>query len=285
MDELNLILDLDSFISLPIVELNIPHYYNEGIQSENTSNRIEQFYDQSQEIVNEIQQAYSTGLDHPFFSSDLRWEKIIAHYKPFRGINNKELKSNRNLQAEIVQAINEYNEGIHRILNITRNSFELDVVNESQQLILKRKVLLALSLRDISNKYTSKILYFNHSMNRAQRGCVFFLTIKNFQLFCFKTFIAAEMAKSKNHSTHHQERKNHRNGIKKPVVHRVTSKKGMELTFARNQRYARIGTEVPRYVRGDLQEVKPHAAPRQPLKVIVEAAKAKMVAKKAAAKK
>ncbi|KAK5584353.1 hypothetical protein RB653_005962 [Dictyostelium firmibasis] len=93
------------------------------------------------------------------------------------------------------------------------------------------------------------------------------------------------MAKSKNHSTHHKNRKDHRNGIKKAVVHKKTSSKGVELGFARNQRYARIGTEVQRYVRGDMQEVKAHKNPRQPLKTIVAAAKAKLAAKKAASKK
>ncbi|EGC33060.1 hypothetical protein DICPUDRAFT_56684 [Dictyostelium purpureum] len=93
------------------------------------------------------------------------------------------------------------------------------------------------------------------------------------------------MAKSKNHSTHHKNRKDHRNGIKKPVVHKKTGFKGVELSFARNQRYARIGTEVKRYVRGDLQEQKPHRNPRQPLKAIVAAAKSKLAAKKATAKK
>jgi hypothetical protein len=35
------------------------------------------------------------------------------------------------------------------------------------------------------------------------------------------------MAKSKNHTAHNQSRKNHRNGIKKPVQHKYTSTKGV----------------------------------------------------------
>lgn len=35
------------------------------------------------------------------------------------------------------------------------------------------------------------------------------------------------MAKSKNHTAHNQSRKNHRNGIKKPVKHKYTSTKGV----------------------------------------------------------
>ncbi|KYQ90284.1 hypothetical protein DLAC_08887, partial [Tieghemostelium lacteum] len=85
-------------------------------------------------------------------------------------------------------------------------------------------------------------------------------------------------AKSKNHSTHHKNRKDHRNGIKKPVVHKKTSSKGMEPGFVLNARYARIGQEPKRYVRGDLQEVKPHRNPRPSHKAMAEARKAKKVA-------
>eukprot|EP01132_Coremiostelium_polycephalum_P004197 gene4197-5252_t len=82
------------------------------------------------------------------------------------------------------------------------------------------------------------------------------------------------MAKSKNHSTHHKNRKDHRNGIKKPVVHRKTSQKGMDTVFVRNQRYARVNTPVKRYIRGDLQEVKPHRNPRKSFKTICAEQKA-----------
>ncbi|RAL47417.1 hypothetical protein DM860_013382 [Cuscuta australis] len=47
------------------------------------------------------------------------------------------------------------------------------------------------------------------------------------------------MAKSKNHTAHNQSYKAHRNGIKKPKVHRNSSTKGMDPKFLRNQRYAR----------------------------------------------
>jgi large subunit ribosomal protein L29e len=39
------------------------------------------------------------------------------------------------------------------------------------------------------------------------------------------------MAKSKNHSTHNQGRKNHRNGIKKPPRHKYHSLKGVLFFF------------------------------------------------------
>ena len=38
---------------------------------------------------------------------------------------------------------------------------------------------------------------------------------------------AAAMAKSKNHTAHNQSKKNHRNGIKKPMKHKYTSTKGV----------------------------------------------------------
>jgi len=47
------------------------------------------------------------------------------------------------------------------------------------------------------------------------------------------------MAKSKNHTNHNQNRKAHRNGIKKPANHRFTSNRGMSHAFLRNQRWAK----------------------------------------------
>ncbi|EFJ48674.1 component of cytosolic 80S ribosome and 60S large subunit [Volvox carteri f. nagariensis] len=47
------------------------------------------------------------------------------------------------------------------------------------------------------------------------------------------------MAKSKNHTAHNQNRKAHRNGIKKPQKHKYASRKGMDPKFLRNQRYAK----------------------------------------------
>ncbi|ELU45359.1 ribosomal l29e domain-containing protein [Rhizoctonia solani AG-1 IA] len=53
-----------------------------------------------------------------------------------------------------------------------------------------------------------------------------------------------EMAKSKkcefhSHTNHNQNKKAHRNGIKKPKTHYAGSMKG----FRRNQKYARLGTQ------------------------------------------
>ncbi|GJJ07426.1 60S ribosomal protein L29 [Clathrus columnatus] len=50
------------------------------------------------------------------------------------------------------------------------------------------------------------------------------------------------MAKSKNHTNHNQNKKAHRNGIKKPKVQRTRSMKGMDAKFRRNARYALLGT-------------------------------------------
>ncbi|KAI9583544.1 60S ribosomal protein L29 [Glossina fuscipes] len=47
------------------------------------------------------------------------------------------------------------------------------------------------------------------------------------------------MAKSKNHTNHNQNRKAHRNGIKRPMRKRHESTLGMDVKFLTNQRYAR----------------------------------------------
>ncbi|KAM7316211.1 hypothetical protein ACRRTK_024891 [Alexandromys fortis] len=47
------------------------------------------------------------------------------------------------------------------------------------------------------------------------------------------------MAKSKNHTTHNQSRKWHRNGIKKPRSQRYESLKGVDPKFLRIMRFAR----------------------------------------------
>ena len=47
------------------------------------------------------------------------------------------------------------------------------------------------------------------------------------------------MAKSKNHTTHNQSRKWHRNGIKKPWSQRYESLKGVDPKFLRNMRFAK----------------------------------------------
>ncbi|XP_060925589.1 60S ribosomal protein L29 [Limanda limanda] len=47
------------------------------------------------------------------------------------------------------------------------------------------------------------------------------------------------MAKSKNHTTHNQSRKAHRNGIKKPTSQRYESLKGVDPKFLKNMRFAK----------------------------------------------
>ncbi|KAM9860197.1 large ribosomal subunit protein eL29 [Aulostomus maculatus] len=47
------------------------------------------------------------------------------------------------------------------------------------------------------------------------------------------------MAKSKNHTTHNQSRKAHRNGIRKPRSQRYESLKGVDPKFLRNMRFAK----------------------------------------------
>ncbi|CAD7681762.1 unnamed protein product [Nyctereutes procyonoides] len=47
------------------------------------------------------------------------------------------------------------------------------------------------------------------------------------------------MAKPKNHTTHNQSRKWHRNGIKKPQSQRYEYLKGVDPKFLRNMRFAR----------------------------------------------
>uniref|UniRef100_A0A1L8DSJ8 60S ribosomal protein L29 n=1 Tax=Nyssomyia neivai TaxID=330878 RepID=A0A1L8DSJ8_9DIPT len=53
------------------------------------------------------------------------------------------------------------------------------------------------------------------------------------------------MAKSKNHTNHNQNRKAHRNGIKRPKRKLHESTLGMCAKFLRNQRFAKKGN-VPR---------------------------------------
>ena len=49
------------------------------------------------------------------------------------------------------------------------------------------------------------------------------------------------MAKSKNHTNHNQNKKAHRNGIKRVKSQRYPSTKGVCPKFLRNQRFARKG--------------------------------------------
>ncbi|KAI0637732.1 ribosomal L29e protein family-domain-containing protein [Trametes polyzona] len=56
------------------------------------------------------------------------------------------------------------------------------------------------------------------------------------------------MAKSKNHTNHNQNKKAHRNGIKKPKSHRTRSMKGVRIgcMFRRNSRFALVGSRKAR---------------------------------------
>jgi len=47
------------------------------------------------------------------------------------------------------------------------------------------------------------------------------------------------MAKSKNHTAHNQNRKDHRNGITKPKRSRHESTLGMDAKFLKNQRFSK----------------------------------------------
>jgi len=51
------------------------------------------------------------------------------------------------------------------------------------------------------------------------------------------------MAKSKNHSTHHQSRKDHRNGIIRPKVFPERNTTGMNQKYRRNLRHVRAGNQ------------------------------------------
>merc|ERR1712085_210691 len=52
---------------------------------------------------------------------------------------------------------------------------------------------------------------------------------------------SATMAKSKNHTGHNQNYKNHRNGIKKTRPSKTMSMRGMNCKFVRNQAFAKRG--------------------------------------------
>ncbi|GBL49099.1 60S ribosomal protein L29 [Candidozyma auris] len=58
----------------------------------------------------------------------------------------------------------------------------------------------------------------------------------------FTTGALYKMAKSKNHTNHNQNKKAHKNGIKKPKTHRYRSLRNVDAKFRRNHRYALRGT-------------------------------------------
>uniref|UniRef100_F6PRH7 60S ribosomal protein L29 n=2 Tax=Xenopus tropicalis TaxID=8364 RepID=F6PRH7_XENTR len=60
-----------------------------------------------------------------------------------------------------------------------------------------------------------------------------------YALWVWRGSMGLIMAKSKNHTTHNQSRKWHRNGIKKPRSQRYESLKGVDPKFLRNMRFAK----------------------------------------------
>ncbi|KAH9400416.1 60S ribosomal protein L29 [Tyrophagus putrescentiae] len=52
------------------------------------------------------------------------------------------------------------------------------------------------------------------------------------------------MAKSKNHTNHNQNRKDHRNGIHRPKKFRTQSWEGVDQKLLRNMRFARKGNKT-----------------------------------------
>ncbi|KAF8803886.1 hypothetical protein BYT27DRAFT_7195226 [Phlegmacium glaucopus] len=54
------------------------------------------------------------------------------------------------------------------------------------------------------------------------------------------------MSKSKNHTNHNQNKKAHRNGIKRPKATRTRSLRGVDAKFRRNARFALIGSNKAR---------------------------------------
>ncbi|KAJ2867813.1 60S ribosomal protein L29 [Coemansia aciculifera] len=58
----------------------------------------------------------------------------------------------------------------------------------------------------------------------------------------FRRTVLVKMSKTKNHTNHNQNKKAHRNGIKKPKTYRHPSLKGVCPKFLRNQRFAKRGT-------------------------------------------
>ncbi|KAK6318678.1 hypothetical protein J4Q44_G00098890 [Coregonus suidteri] len=72
-----------------------------------------------------------------------------------------------------------------------------------------------------------------------------YTSLRHFFLFPSSVCVAdasldrTEMAKSKNHTTHNQSRKAHRNGIKKPRPDRYESMKGVDPKFMKNMRFAK----------------------------------------------
>ncbi|KAG1842183.1 ribosomal L29e protein family-domain-containing protein [Suillus subalutaceus] len=54
------------------------------------------------------------------------------------------------------------------------------------------------------------------------------------------------MAKSKNHTNHNQNRKAHRNGIRRPQTNKSRSLRGVDAKFRKNSLYALNGSRKAR---------------------------------------
>lgn len=52
------------------------------------------------------------------------------------------------------------------------------------------------------------------------------------------------MAKRTNHTNHNQNRKDHRNGIKKPRKHALIDTPGVNIKMLRNVHYSRLGNKT-----------------------------------------
>ncbi len=79
------------------------------------------------------------------------------------------------------------------------------------------------------------------------------------------------MAKSKNHTNHNQNRKDHRNGIKMPKRFRKESMRGVDPKLLRNLKFARKGNKS----RVELAAIRKERGIDQPAKLNKTAPKAK----------
>uniref|UniRef100_A0A0N5AJV0 60S ribosomal protein L29 n=1 Tax=Syphacia muris TaxID=451379 RepID=A0A0N5AJV0_9BILA len=64
------------------------------------------------------------------------------------------------------------------------------------------------------------------------------------------------MAKSKNHTNHNQNRKDHRNGIKRPKKHRFMSMEGVDKKFLRNLKFAKKHNRKHQNIKKSVEETK-----------------------------
>lgn len=72
----------------------------------------------------------------------------------------------------------------------------------------------------------------------------------------------------KNHTNHNQNRKAHRNGIKRPIRKRHESTLGMDVKFLINQRYARRGNlPGPEAKKRHEERMAAHAGKPKPIKL------------------